>query len=409
MWDRYNAYLQTPPELMVAWHDTETEARGWLVINSLRGGAAGGGTRMRVGANPREVDYLAKTMELKFALAGPAIGGGKSAIDFDPRDPRKREVLRRWYHDIAPYLREYYGTGGDLNVDEVTEVVPIIQELGLSHPQAGVVRGHLDPDETRFRQVIDTLDRGVEAPVRGERGVEGKELAVADMITGYGVARSILHYRERLGQPIEDARVVLEGFGNVGAPAGLYLARAGARVVAIADVDKTMLAPEGLDAEDVERLIATGPMHLLPEGDGLLRGDRHNDYFDAEADIFVCAAASGTLTRERLDRLEAAGVTTIAAGANLPFREEQTGSMEVHRLADERFAVLPDFVVNLGMARGFSYFMEEDATAEAEPVFAAVDATVATSVDEMLERAEREDRGLMAASLGLALDRIGAP
>ena len=408
MWDRYNAYLQRPPELMVAWQDSETEARGWLVINSLRGGAAGGGTRMRTGANAREVGYLAKTMELKFALAGPAIGGAKSAIDFDPRDPRKRDVLRRWYRAIAPYLRAHYGTGGDLNVDEVTEVVPIIQELGISHPQEGVVRGHLQPDEERFGRVIRTLDEGVEAPVSGSLGVGDTTLAVADMITGYGVARSVIHYRQRLGLPMDGARVVLEGFGNVGAPAGLYLARAGARVVAIADVEKTLLAPEGLDAAAVERLLVTGPLHLLPDGDRYLQGDDHDAYLDAPADIFVCAASSGTLTGECLDRIEKAGVTTIVSGANLPFREASAGSMDVHRAADERFAVLPDFVVNLGMARAFSYFMEEGAEASAEPVFRAVDATVQRSVREMVERAPREDRGLMGASLGIALDRIGA-
>lgn len=409
MWDRYNGYLQTPPELMVAWQDSETRARGWLVINSLRGGAAGGGTRMRSGANPREVGYLAKTMELKFALAGPAIGGAKSAIDFDPRDPRKREVLRRWYRAIAPYLRDRYGTGGDLNVDEVTEVVPIIQELGLSHPQEGVVRGHLQPDEERFQKVIRTLDDGVEAPVTGELGLTAKTLAVADTVTGYGVARALIHYRSRLGLLIEGARVVLEGFGNVGAPAGLYLARAGARIVAIADIEKTRLAPDGLDAADIERLMTTGPTHLLPDDGGCLRGSRHDAYLDAPADIFVCAASSGTLTADCLDRMERAGITTIVAGANLPFREQEMGSMEVHRSADERFAVLPDFVVNLGMARGFSYFMEDGAEPRAETVFRAVDATVEASVREMLHRAAREDRGLMAASLDLALDRIGAP
>lgn len=409
MWDRYSAYLQRPPELTVAWHDPETDARGWLVINSLRGGAAGGGTRMRVGANAREVDYLAKIMELKFALAGPAIGGAKSAIDFDPRDPRKHEVLRRWYRAIAPYLRAHYGTGGDLNVDEVTEVVPIFRELGLSHPQEGVVRGHLAPDEARFRSVIRNLDEGVEAPVTGMLGVPGRSLAVADTITGYGVARAVIRYRERVGLPMDGVRVVLEGFGNVGAPAGLYLARAGARVVAIADVEKTLLAPDGLDAEEIGRLMTTGPMHLLPDDDRCVRGDDHDAYRDATADILVCAASSGTVTANCLDRLEHAGVTTIAAGANLPFREQQPGATDVHRSADERFAILPDFVVNLGMARGFSYFMEDGAEPRAEPAFAAVDATVATSVRDMLDRAPREDRGLMGASLDLALDRIGAP
>jgi xanthine/CO dehydrogenase XdhC/CoxF family maturation factor len=118
-WRRYAAYLRKPPELSVAWHDAETGARAWLVVNSWRGGAAGGGTRMRLGVEPREVIYLAKAMELKFALAGPPIGGAKSGIDFDPSDPRRQQVLERWWRSILPLLRDRYGTGGDLNVDEV--------------------------------------------------------------------------------------------------------------------------------------------------------------------------------------------------------------------------------------------------------------------------------------------------
>jgi len=85
------------PELVLEWKDSETEAEGWVVINSLRGGAAGGGTRMRQGLNKREVESLAKTMEVKFTISGPQIGGAKSGINFDPTDPRKTEVLKRWY------------------------------------------------------------------------------------------------------------------------------------------------------------------------------------------------------------------------------------------------------------------------------------------------------------------------
>ena len=66
------------PEIVFEWKDQETEAEGWVVINSLRGGAAGGGTRMRKGLDKREVESLAKTMEVKFTVAGPPIGGAKS-------------------------------------------------------------------------------------------------------------------------------------------------------------------------------------------------------------------------------------------------------------------------------------------------------------------------------------------
>jgi glutamate dehydrogenase/leucine dehydrogenase len=409
MWTRYNAFLLAPPEVTVAWHDTETGARGWLVVNSFRGGAAGGGTRMRIGANPREVGYLAKTMELKFALAGPAIGGAKSALDFDPADPRKAGVLERWFAAIAPYLRDRYGTGGDLNVDEVLEVIPMIQALGVEHPQAGVVRGHFRPGPEAFDRVIASLDCGVKAPVEGALGLAGKETTVADMITGYGVARAVIEYYDRIGGRLEGARVLLEGFGNVGAAAGLYLARAGALLVAISDAEKALVAPDGLDAGDVERLIREGPPRLLPADPRARVGDARDGFFHVPADIFVCAASSGTIHDARLDLLSAAGVKVVACGANQPFRERQLGSTRVHRLADGRFAVLMDCLANLGMARTFSYLMEDGAEPEPSAVFRTVQATIATAVDETLEQAERPHRGLMAATLSVALDRIGAP
>ena len=58
------------PEIVFEWKDSETEAEGWVVINSLRNGAAGGGTRMRKGLDKGEVESLAKTMEVKFSVCG---------------------------------------------------------------------------------------------------------------------------------------------------------------------------------------------------------------------------------------------------------------------------------------------------------------------------------------------------
>ena len=90
---------------MFEWKDKLTEAKGWVVINSLRGGAAAGGTRMRKGLTKDEVVSLAKVMEIKFSVSGPSIGGAKSGIDFDPQDPRRTEVLKRWYAAVFPLLK----------------------------------------------------------------------------------------------------------------------------------------------------------------------------------------------------------------------------------------------------------------------------------------------------------------
>jgi len=92
-------YENKQPEIIFNWKDAETETEGWTVINSLRGGAAGGGTRMHKGFDIKEVLSLTKTTEVKFTISGPAIGGAKSGINFDPKDPRKKGVLEHWkYH-----------------------------------------------------------------------------------------------------------------------------------------------------------------------------------------------------------------------------------------------------------------------------------------------------------------------
>ena len=403
VWKRYSEFLRTPPELSIAWHDAPTGARAWLVINSLRGGAAGGGTRMRTGCDPREVVYLAKAMELKFAISGPAIGGAKNGIDFDPSDPRKLEVLERWYQAISPFLRERYGTGGDLGIDEIADVIPTFHKLGLRHPQEGVVRGHIGPSAGDFDRILHRLDDGVAAPA--ETAALG--FTVADVVTGFGVAHTIGHYYQRTGHDIGAARVLLEGFGNVGAACALYLARMGARVVGIRDAEKALIAPGGLTPHDVEQLIAARRGKLLPNEDVRVVHTRVAERFlNTPADVFVCAAISGSIDESVMTQLSAVGVRTIACGANQPFAERSMGSTRVAEYADQRFAILPDILANLGMARTFSYLMESDARAEARAAMQAVERTITTTLDQVLERNARSDGGLLAATLGLALDRV---
>jgi glutamate dehydrogenase/leucine dehydrogenase len=401
--------MRRPPLLAIEWADPETPARGWLVINSLRGGAAGGGTRMRAGLTRREVTYLAKTMELKFVFSGPAIGGAKSGIDFDPADPRRPEVLRRWFRAIAPLLRCCYGTGGDLNVDELLDVIPGCAEGGISHPQEGVVRGHLQPDTARFATILDSLDRGVKARVDGALGVSGLPVPVADLVTGYGLARSIIHtYREQ-GRTVAGARVLIEGFGAVGGPCALYLAREDAVIVGIADREKALLEPAGLDADEVEALLRDRQDKLLPRaGSRCVYGAERARFGEMPADIFVSAACSETLDEAALVGMRQQGIGTIACGANQPFRETKLGATRVQRLADRHFTVVPDVVANCGMARAFSYLMCDSQNPEPAALFRAVDQTIATALHEIVDLNRGRTSGLLGATLAYALDRLTA-
>jgi len=404
-WSRYADFLRRPPQIVLEWNDSETEARGWLVINSLRGGAAGGGTRMRAGLTRREVTYLAKTMELKFSFSGPPIGGAKSGIDFDPSDPRREGVLRRWFEAAASELRQRYGTGGDLNVDEVEDVLPACRALGIAHPQEGVVRGHLRAGTAHRAQILGALDRGVRAPVNGAAGIPGLDLPVADLVTGYGVAVSVLELYRLQGREVEGARVRVEGFGAVGAPCALYLARAGMRIVALDDREKTLFDPQGVDAGGMEELIRRRAGKLLPAADPrCLRGQESRAADEAPFELFVAAAASEMIDARQLDRLEAQGVEVIACGANQPFHEEELGDTRMARQADERFSVVPDVVANCGMARAFSYLMEEGSVAEAEPIMEAVEGTIAGAMRRLHSRNRGAPIGLLGTALGQALD-----
>lgn len=405
-WRRYARFIRLPPELVVAWTDRETGARAWLVMNSCRGGAAGGGTRMRAGLHPREVTYLSKAMELKFALSGPSVGGAKSGIDFDPSDPRRQQVLEQWFRAIEPLLRERYGTGGDLNVDEMEDVIPTFRRLGLPGPQAGLVRGHFRVDDAGIASIMKRMDAGVVAPLGAGLGVPALDLTVADMITGYGVAVAVRRLRERQRRGLEGDRVLLEGFGNVGAACGLYLARMGARIVGIRNANSMLIEKRGLDAAAVEDLFRRRVHKLLPAEDRRVLPTRDGAAAWPDANVFVCAALSESLTAPTLDGLGAAGVELIACGSNQPFHELKIGSTRVARQADRRFNVLADIVSNCGMARAFSYLMEPGAESDAPSIFAAVETTISDAVDEIFDRSGG-GAGFLEAALGMAMDRIG--
>lgn len=425
IWRRYARYLESSPETVVEWRDPETTARGWLVINSLKGGAAGGGTRMHEGLGRDEVVFLAKVMELKFSISGPPMGGAKSGIDFDPDDPRKRAVLRRWFRAIRPYLESCYSTAGDLNVDEVREVVPICSEIGLHHPQQGLAHGHFGLRDEDLARRLAAVREGLGQLVDGNLGLPGLALPVADLVTGFSVAIAARRLLERQGRSLEGARVLLEGFGRVGGAAALYLSRWGARLVGIVDDRNALVSEAGLDESGVVDLLRRRTGNRLPE--------RRNDAWDGgwdparddvedeppgrgsedprgrfatiPADLCVCAAASGTITSAVLDRLEAQGVDSIICGANHPFDAAFPGDTALERDADGRFAVVADFIANCGTAHAFAVQIQRDDPVAPAEIFDSIEMTVCKALDEAIAGAGNPRRGLLAAAIDAALER----
>lgn len=395
------------PEIVFEWHDDQTPARGWVVINSLRGGAAGGGTRMRKGLDRREVESLAKTMEVKFSVSGPAIGGAKSGIDFDPADPRKNGVLRRWYKAVTPLLKTYYGTGGDLNVDEVHEVIPITEGYGLWHPQEGVVNGHFQPSDSERIQKVGQLRLGVKKVVEDRRytpSVERKYL-VADLITGWGVAESVLHYYRLYGGDVAGKRVIVQGWGNVGSTAAYYLAQAGAKVVGIIDRAGGLLKPEGFSFDELRALFLNKDGNQL-KAEGLLSFDEVNArIWSLGAEVFLPCAGSRLVTQAQVEQMVAGGLEVVSSGANVPFADAEIFYGPIYEQADAAVAVIPDFIANCGMARAFAFLMQGDAEISDEAIFGDVSATIAGALQRCHDRSKGR-QGIASTAFEIALDQL---
>ena len=350
------------PEIVFEWKDSETEAEGWVVINSLRGGAAGGGTRMRLGLDKHEVTSLAKTMEVKFSVSGPAIGGAKSGINFDPNDPRKQGVLKRWYHAVAPLLKNYYGTGGDLNVDEIHEVIPITEDCGVWHPQEGVFNGHFQPTEPQKIHRIGQLRRGVLQVIEDERYTPkaANKYVVADMITGWGVAQSVKHFYDSYGGSIAGKRVVVQGWGNVGSAGAYYLAQSGAKIVGIIDRDGGLMNADGFSLEEIRDLFTSKDGNKLSHPDMLPFEQINKKIWKMQAEVFIPCAASRLIQKSQVDEMIASGIEVIACGANVPFADQEIFFGPIAEYADQHISIIPDFIANCGMARVFAFLMSND-------------------------------------------------
>ncbi|AIM60858.1 Glu/Leu/Phe/Val dehydrogenase [Cellulophaga geojensis KL-A] len=378
MKDLLQKYEDKQPEIVFNWKDSETEAEGWTVINSLRGGAAGGGTRMRKGLDMNEVLSLAKTMEVKFTVSGPAIGGAKSGINFDPSDPRKKGVLKRWYNAVAPLLKSYYGTGGDLNVDEIHEVIPITEDAGVWHPQEGVFNGHFKPTEADKINRIGQLRLGVIKVIESNTyspSVERK-YTVADMITGFGVAEAAKHYYDIYGGTVEGKRAIVQGFGNVGAAAAYYLSQMGAKIVGIIDRDGGIINKEGFSFEEVKELYLNKNGNTLVADNMIPFEEINKQIWGLEAEIFAPCAASRLITKEQITQLIDTGLEVITCGANVPFADKEIFFGPIMEYTDERVSLIPDFISNCGMARVFAYFMERRVEMNDELVFKDTSETI---------------------------------
>jgi glutamate dehydrogenase (NAD(P)+) len=376
--------------MTVGWHDPVTGRPGFLVIDRLIDGASGGGLRMRAGCTVEEVADLARAMSLKEAVAyDPAdrytpFGGAKGGIDCDPYDPDAPGVLRRYVEAMRPFLERHWATGEDLGVRQDT-LDEIFADLGMrSSIDAALLR--LDDPDAGLRRLRDAF------------AVDVDGIGLGEMVGGFGVAEAGLAALERLGLAPAGTRAVVQGFGSMGGATARYLARAGVRVIGIADRHGLVTNPGGLD---VEALLQARDAHGAIDRAALRPDDEQGpgtDWLALDAELLVPAAMSYVIGPDEAERVRARVIVEAANVATLPEAEP--------RLAARGIVVVPDFVANLATNAWWWWTLFGDVPPERDLALAKVAARMRRLVAELLERAERESVLPRAAATAMAAENL---
>ncbi|MCX5394323.1 glutamate dehydrogenase [Streptomyces sp. NBC_00094] len=382
--------MSPTPLLSVDWTDHVTGRRGHLVVDRLVRGVASGGLRMREGCTVAEVTGLARGMTMKEALHyDPTaryvpLGGAKGGIDCDPRSPEAYGVLVRYLRAMRPYIERFWTTGEDLGltqdlVDRAAAEAGLVSSIQAVYPL-------LDDEATARKRLADAF------------AVEVDGIGLDELVGGLGVAESVLVALDRAGRGYAGTRVSVQGLGTMGGATARFLARAGLRVVAVADVRGTIVNPDGLD---VEALLAARDAHGAVDRAALRPGDREEPgdaWLAVEADVLVPAAVSYAIDAGNQERITA---RWIAEAANMPVLPEAEEA-----LAARGVTVLPDVVVNSCTNAWWWWTLFGDIEADAEQAFERVRGSMRELVGGMLDRAAADGTSPRAAAHALVEERL---
>ena len=372
--------------LETTWTDPVTGRKGYVVLDTLVRGLASGGLRLRDGCTLEEVRGLAQGMTRKEALVyDPAdkylpLGGGKGGIDIDPADPQAVDVLRRFLAAVLPVVREQWNTGEDFGLRQET-LDKVAAELGLPSTVEAVFATL--PDAAAAR---DRLATAFAVDVDG--------ISLGDLVGGYGVARAGLTYAERMGLIPGEMTAVVQGFGSIGGAAARYLARAGVRVIAVADRDGLIRNDEGLD---VEALLASRDGLGVIDRSVLRPSDRTaptGQWLDVPCDLLVPAAMSYVIGTADVPRIHA---RVVVEGANMPTLPEAETALSARGIP-----VVPDFLANVMTNAWWWWVVFGDITPTAESSYAKIDAVMRRLVETVAAGAETDGTTLRQTALTLA-------
>ncbi|MFC8560317.1 Glu/Leu/Phe/Val family dehydrogenase [Peribacillus frigoritolerans] len=317
------------PYIVVEWNDTETDAKGWLVVHNFVKGYTGGGTRMHPTVTREEVERLAEAMAYKYvACESETTGGCKAGIAYDYKAPDAYAVLRRFLIAMMPYIGIGVSLGSDLGT-KYEDVLKIFNEFGIDIPLTKSMK-----QNPNVLQGIKDFDELLTTKIDG--------LFLNDVVTGYGVAFSADEaWKFKNGKG--GARVVIQGFGCVGASCALKMFQLGYKVVGISDAALLVTCDEGLD---VQKLI--DHKNMYGEMDKAFFEPHYDvrpntEWLDIDCDILIPSALEDVI---HISNAKSVKASLIVEAANIPLSPEGD---EIIR--QRGIDVVNDFVANLGAIR----------------------------------------------------------
>lgn len=288
---------------------------GYRVQHTLTMGPTKGGVRYAPGVSLGECAALAMWMTFKCALIGLPFGGAKGGVRCDPNRLSTGELER--------ITRRY-----------ASELIPIIG------PARDIPAPNMATGEREMAWFMDTYSQQVGHPV--PEIVTGKPIVLGGtagrrQATGLGAVYVAEAACERLGRPVAGQRVVVQGYGNVGAVVARELAARGASVVGVSDVSGGIVDPAGLDVALLETWAAEHRfLRGFPAGAAVGR----TEILETPCDLLVPAALERQITAENAGRLDCAMVLEAANGPT---------TVEADAILAERgIVVVPDVLVNAG-------------------------------------------------------------
>jgi glutamate dehydrogenase (NAD(P)+) len=317
-------YFQFP----VRFDDHYEIFEGWRAEHSQHKKPVKGGTRYSELVSADEIMALAALMTYKCAIVDVPFGGSKGGVKFNPKKYTSEQIERITRRFTAELIRkEFMGPG---------ENVPG-PDVGTGEREMAWMA---DTYDAFFPGGIDNLACVTGKPI-AQGGIQGRREATGRGVQ-YGI-REAFRFGEdctRLGLTtgLEGKTIAIQGFGNVGYHAALFLSQEdGCKIVAIGEWDACIANPNGLNIEDLDNhRKATGSVRNFPGGQTLPT----DAIWDTECDILIPAALENQVTLDNCHRIRA---KVLAEGANGP----TTPGAEL-ALHERGVMIIPDIFLNAG-------------------------------------------------------------